>query len=272
VDLSGKTALVTGASRGLGRGFAEGLAAAGASVALVSRSTEELDETKRLIEAAGGNAIAIAVDITGRASVERAVAQAERELGPLDVLVNNAGASDTEIPPWEADPDDWWHVLEVNLRGTFLVTRAVLPGMIARGRGRVVILSSEAGNNPEPNLSGYSTSKAALMHFAEALSKACVDHGVHVFAYHPGIVRTGMTDTLTKTPRTDGMGGRLRAAFEAGNDTSIPTAVAKFMVLAGGQADFLSGRFVRSRDIDPELLARAAEIEQGDLYRLRVLR
>lgn len=272
VDLSGKTALVTGASRGLGRGFAEGLAAAGASVALVSRSAGDLSETKRLIEKAGGTAIAIAVDITDRASVERAVAQSERELGPLDVLVNNAGASDTEIPPWEADPDDWWHVLEVNLRGTFLVTRAVLPGMIERGSGRVVILSSEAGNNPEPNLSGYSTSKAALMHLANALSLACADHGVQVFAYHPGIVRTGMTDALTKTERTDGMGSRLRAAFEGGNDTSVETAVAKFMVLAGGQADFLSGRFVRSRDVDAELLARAAEIEQGDLYRLRVLR
>ena len=153
---------------------------------------------------------------------------------------------------------------------------AVLPGMVERGRGRIVNIVSEAGNNPEAELSAYSTSKAALMHFTECMAMAGAPHGVGVFAYHPGIVRTAMTEALAGEPASEGtregMGDRLRIAFAEGRDTPIERAVERFMFLASGRGDFLAGRYIMSRQPESELLERAAEIPGSDLFKLRVVR
>ena len=117
IDLSGQVALVTGGGRGLGQAYAQGLAAAGAAVAVTARSTEQLDESVRLIEAAGGRALAIPADVTDRAAVEHAVATTEQALGPISLLVNNAGIAGPWKVTWETDPDEWWNTLEVNARG-----------------------------------------------------------------------------------------------------------------------------------------------------------
>jgi NAD(P)-dependent dehydrogenase (short-subunit alcohol dehydrogenase family) len=271
-DLTGQVALVTGASRGLGRGFAVGLARAGANVGVTARSVDDLNETARLVEAAGGRAVAVPADVSSRADVDRVVEAVERDLGPIDVLVNNAGASPLEAPMWEVDPDDWWRILETNLRGAVLLTRAVMGGMVERGRGRIVNIVSEAGNNPEANLSAYSTSKAALIHFTECMALAGAEHGVGVFAYHPGMVRTAMTEELIADPKGGTMGERLRAAFAEGRDTPIGRSVERFMFLAGGRGDVLSGRYIMSRQTEDEILALADEIRGGDLFKLRVVR
>lgn len=270
-DLSGQVAVVTGASRGLGRGFAVGLARAGASVTVVARSEADLAETARLIEAEGQRAIAMTADVADSASVMRMIERTEAELGPVDVLVNNAGASPTEMPAWEIDPDEWWRVFETNVRGTFLYTRTVLPGMVARKRGRIINIVSEAGNNPEAELAAYSTSKAALIHFTEAMSLAVAEHGVGVFAYHPGMVRSTMTEGLVRD-MGGSMGERLKAAFAEGRDTSVERSVEQFMLLASGRGDFLNGRYIMSRQKEEDLLAEADEIAGSDRYKLRVVR
>src|SRR5205085_416863 len=133
-DLTGHVALVTGSGRGIGRAIAQGLAAAGVSVALLARSADQLDETVGLITAVGGRACAYPADVTQRDAVRRAIAAIERDLGPLDLLVNNAGVSGPPGPAWGADPTEWRHCLEVNLLGPFNCCRLVLPGMVARRR------------------------------------------------------------------------------------------------------------------------------------------
>lgn len=169
--LAGQVALVSGGGRGLGRVFAQSLAAAGAAVAIVARSRDEVEETAARIDAAGGCAVALPLDVTDRGAVEAAVASVQRQLGPVDLLVNNAGVSGPLGPISSADPAAWWHALEVNLGGVFHCARAVLPAMIVRGRGRIINVSSSAGTVPWPYLSAYAISKAALLHFTENLAK-----------------------------------------------------------------------------------------------------
>jgi 3-oxoacyl-[acyl-carrier protein] reductase len=270
-DLTGQVAIVTGASRGLGRAFAVALAQAGASVAVTGRTAADVNETASLVEQAGARALAFVTNVADPAEVAGVVARVEAELGVVDILVNNAGAAPTEIVPWEANPDEWWRVFETNVRGTFLYTRTVLPGMVSRKSGRIINLVSEAGNNPEAELSAYSTSKAALIHFTDAMALATVDQGVKVFAYHPGMVRTGMTANLI-AQGGPGMGARLEAAFAEGRDTPLERSAERLMFLASGRADFLNGRYIMSRQQEDELLAQADAITASDLYKLRVIR
>ena len=135
VDLSGQVAIVTGGGRGLGRAYALRLAQAGAAVAVVARSSDQLAETVRLIELEGGRALALTADVSDRAAVQGVVAEVEERLGPVDLLVNNAGVAGPTVPAWEAEPNDWWRCLEINLGGPYLCARTVLPGMIERRRG-----------------------------------------------------------------------------------------------------------------------------------------
>ena len=120
------------------------MAKAGAAVSTVARSEDQLTETVVLIEGEGGRAIALPVDVTDQQAVECAMAETERQLGPVDLLVNNAGHGGQVGPLWEVEPGEWWLCVEVNIRGPFLCARAVLPGMIARQRGRIIVTSSMA--------------------------------------------------------------------------------------------------------------------------------
>ena len=145
IDLGGQVAIVTGAGRGLGRAFAEALAGAGAAVAVVARSADQLAETVTLIEQADGCAIAVTADVTDQQAVEHAVAETKRQLGSVDLLINNAGRWQLLGELWEMDPEQWWREIEVNLRGLFLCARAVLPDLVARRCGRIVNMASHAG-------------------------------------------------------------------------------------------------------------------------------
>ena len=162
VDLAGQVALVTGGGRGLGRAFALGLAKAGASVAVTARTAVPLAETVEIIERAGGRALAIPGDVAESGAAAHVVSTAESRLGPLDILVNNAGVMGPVGYDWNVDPEDWWRTFEVNMRGPFLCARAVLPGMLARRRGRLVNISSGAAFNRLPQMAVYSRDQGRI--------------------------------------------------------------------------------------------------------------
>jgi len=196
IDLGGQVAIVTGGGRGIGQAMAQELASAGAAVAALARSEDQLAKTVALIEGEGGRAMALPADVTDQHVVERAVAETERQLGPVDLLVNNAGVGGQVGPLWEVEPDEWWRCVEVNLRGSFLCARAVVPGMIARQHGRVIISSSLAGTAPWPYMSAYAIGKAAVTRLAENLAAETRAQGICVFALNPGSVRTAMWESL----------------------------------------------------------------------------
>jgi NAD(P)-dependent dehydrogenase (short-subunit alcohol dehydrogenase family) len=159
IDLRGQVALVTGAGRGIGRATARALADAGAEVAVLSRSADQVAETVALITEAGGQALALTADVTDRETVRASVQAVIGRFGRIDLLVNNAGANAVFGPAWEVDPDAWWADVRVNLLGPFLCSAAVLPAMIARGCGRIVNLASGAAGRAFPNNSAYAASQ-----------------------------------------------------------------------------------------------------------------
>jgi len=251
-ELSG-VALVTGGGRGIGRGIALELARAGMRVAVSARTRSEVEETAG---EAGG--LAMEADVSREEDVARMVAEVERELGPIDLLVNNAGIAHWEERAWEDDPAAWWRVFEVNVRGPFLVSRAVIPGMIERGRGRIVNTGSGAAYLPGTANTAYGASKAALYRYGETLATQLEPHGIPVFTISPGLVRTSMTGD------------------HFGDDAPwTPPELAPRLVreLASGRLDALSGRYIHAEhdDVD-DLAARADEVVENDLNAIRLRR
>lgn len=270
-DLGGQVAIVTGGGRGIGRAMAQELAKAGAAVAAVARSQDQLAETVTLIQGAGGRAIALPVDVTDQQAVERAVAETERQLGPVDLLVSNAGHGGQVGPFWEVEPDEWWRCVEVNLRGPFLCAKAVVPGMIARQRGRVIITSSMAGLGPWPYMSAYAVGKAAVTRLSENLAAETEAHGISVFALDPGSVRTAMWESLFLSDEAERYLPDLYNYVLRGGSGVPPGRAAQLVLfLASGQADALSGCFISVDDDLAEMLRRAEEIQQDGLHTLRL--
>ncbi len=189
-DLAGQVALVTGASSGIGRHLALLLAAAGAKVALAARRTDLLAEAAREIETDGGRASAIALDVTRSDSVAVAIAEAERALGPLTLLVNNAGVTVAK-PVLEHTEADWDYVLDTNLKGAWLMTQEFARHLIDRSRpGRVVNIASVLGSRTIARLPAYTTAKAGLIHLTRVLAMELARHGILVNALAPGYVET----------------------------------------------------------------------------------
>lgn len=268
-DLSGQVGVVTGAARGLGRAFALGLAQAGMSVTLIDRSESELNETLQMLQSSGGKGIAIAADVSDPDRVKTWVQTTEQKLGAIDLLVNNAAIAGPAGPTWEADPEAWWQCQEVNMRGVFLGCHAVLPGMIARKKGRIINVASASGTISVPYLSAYVTSKAAVIRFTETLAFEVRPHGVSVFAIHPGAVKTPMNEELLATAGPQWLPW-LEHVFQQGQDQTTEPGTNMVLFLASGKADSLSGRFFIVPDDPSELVSRADEIRQRDLYTLRL--
>ena len=246
-------ALVTGGGRGIGAGIARELADAGMRVAVSARSQDEVEQVAGEI---GG--LGVVADVARAEDVERMVAQVEQELGPVDLLVNNAGRPGWEGRAWEVAAEDWWNVLEVNLRGSYLACRAVIPGMIERGRGRIVNTGSGAGYLPGQRNTAYAASKAALFRLGETLANQLEPFGIPVFTISPGLVKTAMT--ADRFP-------------EDAPWTPPELAPRLVRVLASGRADALRGRYIHAEHDDIEdLIRRADEVVDNDANAIRLQR
>jgi len=195
-DVRGRVALVTGASSGLGEGFARALAARGAVVVAAARRLERLQALVAELRTAGGQAHAVALDVTEAASVERAVRQCIELAGRLDIVVNNAGVAATK-PALDLSADDWRRILDTNLDGAWRVAQACARAMVAAGRGgSIVNVASILGLRVAPQLLPYAAAKAALIQATKALALEWARHGIRVNAIAPGYVLTEMNREL----------------------------------------------------------------------------
>jgi 3-oxoacyl-[acyl-carrier protein] reductase len=244
-------AIVTGGGRGIGASVARELAEAGMRVAVTGRTPEQVEAVAAEIGGLGHTG-----DVSRQADVLAWIERTEGELGPIDLLVANAGIGNQDGATWEVPAEDWWHVLEVNLLGVHLSCRAVIPRMLEGGRGRIVITGSGAAYLPGLRNTAYPASKAAVCRYGETLS-AELQGRIPVFFFSPGLVRTEMTD-------------------EFGDDapwTPPELAPRLVRVLASGRADALAGRYLHAEHDDVEdLIRRADEVVANDLNAIRLQR
>ena len=249
--LDGQVVLITGGGRGIGANIARELAGAGAKVAVSARSE---DEVKAVADEVGG--VAIVADVAKLADVDRMVSEVESRLGPIDLLVANAGIGGPDGATWDVDPDEWWAVQEVNVLGVHLSCRAVIPGMLERGSGRIVITGSGAAYLPGASSTPYPTSKAAVCRYGETLANELRGR-IPVFHISPGLVKTELTSW----------------ASDDAPWTPPELAPQLVHVLASGRADALAGRYLHAEHDDIEdLIARADEIVENDLNAIRLRR
>ena len=195
VDLSGQTALVTGASRGIGKAIALALGGAGAKVACIARNEEKLRETADAITSAGGTAVVYACDVTDSAAVEKVVEAVVEDWGQLDIVVNNAGITRDTLIPRMSD-EEWDDVITTNLRSVFLFTRAATQAMMRRRTGRIINISSVSGIMGNPGQANYSASKAGIIGLTQTVAREIAGRKVTVNAICPGFIATEMTDAL----------------------------------------------------------------------------
>lgn len=242
-----RVALVTGGGRGIGRELALGLAAHGLSVAVLGRHAASLEQVVRQCRDHGVPALPVVADVTDEDAVPTAVAKVVDAFGPIDLLVNNAGRADVgEVAFDEADLDDVLGVIEVNMIGPLRVLHAVLPGMRAAGRGRVLNVNSGIAFRREPGYTGYAVSKAALARTTDLLAHQLAEHGIVLVDVSPGLVRTDMTESMPMwTAHDDPPWGDARAIVHVAR------------MLADGRLDSLSGRFVHASADDLHALLAA---------------
>lgn len=253
-------AVITGGGRGLGKSIAHALARRGMSLALSGRDPQALQLAASELTQAGAQHVAVSAgDVADPGAVEALFATATDELGPIDLLVNNAGITE-HGPIWKTDPATWWRVFEVNVRGPFLCSRAALSAMVARGSGRIVNIASGVATQPSVDQTAYATSKAALIRLTDSLNAQTEPHGVRVFAVSPGLLKTDMgVEVMRRRDQLD------QAAWAS------PDAVCRLIEdIAAGGLDVLAGRFIRAVDDVNELRSRADEIVDRDLYQLRM--
>jgi NAD(P)-dependent dehydrogenase (short-subunit alcohol dehydrogenase family) len=240
-------ALVTGGGRGIGANIARALAGDGWSVTVAARSRDEIEAVADEI---GGRAVEL--DTTSRESVEHAVAEAH----PVELLVANAGTGNRDVT-WEIDPAEWWRTFEVNVLGVHLCCAAVIPGMLERGSGRIVITGSGAAYLPGATATAYPASKAAVWRYGETLNNE-LEGRIPVFVISPGLVRTAMTED----------------AFSEDAPWTPPELAPELVrKLATGRYDALAGRYLHAEhdDVD-ELLGRIDEIREHDFNSIRLRR
>lgn len=269
--LAGQVALITGAGRGFGRAIAERFAQEGAKVALAARSLDQLQEAASAIHDAGGVAYPITCDVTDPASIRSALTDVEANLGPIDLLISNAGVPGPFGPMWEVDADEWWRAQEIHIRAPFLLMHGLLPGMVERGRGRVICVSAKAARLVAPHLSAYCTGKIAQNRLVAEAAVELVGTGVKAFAIDPGFVPTQLArDTMEDAAAQKYLGGMVERLKERIDDPSAQDDLARCaqrcLDLASGDYDELSGGYYElPDDLHEALTQKRAEQDQASL-------
>lgn len=255
LDLSGRVAFITGASSGLGAQFAKTLAAAGAAVVLASRRVEMLKALRAEIEAEGGDAHVVALDVTNVGSIEAALNFAEREVGPIDILINNSGVSNTQRLQ-DVREEDFDFIFNTNTRGAFFVAQAVGKRMLARAKdaqeagiqgfdaGRIINIASMAGLRVLPQIGVYCMSKAAVVHMTKAMAAEWGKHGINVNAICPGYIETEINQHHWETPQ----GQKLVQMLPRKRLGKMDDLDAVLVMLASPQSDFINGAIIAADD------------------------
>jgi NAD(P)-dependent dehydrogenase (short-subunit alcohol dehydrogenase family) len=244
IRLDGKTALITGASSGLGLRFATLLAEAGARVAVCARRKDRLDALVQAIEARGGRAHAVAMDVTDVPSVRAGFAAAEAALGPLDIVVNNSGVAVTRRAT-DVEEADYDEVMDTNLRGAFFVAQAAGRAMIASRRaGRIINIASAAGLRALAQISVYAMSKAAVIHMTRALALEWGRHGINVNAICPGYIETEINRDYWRTEGGQKLVGMLPRR-RVGRPEDLDGLV---LLLASDASGFINGAVISADD------------------------
>ena len=275
MKLDGRVAVITGAGRGIGQAIALAYAREGARLALAARSESELEQAVVAVSELGAEAIAVPTDVTSQADTERLSQATVERFGRIDVLVNNAGISGPIGPLQDNDIAEWVDTINVNLTGTFLVCRAVIPFMMEQGGGRIINLSGAGVANAWSNMSAYCSSKAAAVRLTEVLAQELEGQGIFVNALGPGSVHTTMWEKMTEQAAEagadfiHGLGQRVLSGGGASIDDCAELAV----WLASGESGTLTGRIISAAADDFRSLSpRIDEIMAGDAYTLRVVK
>lgn len=248
-NFEGKIALVTGASSGLGARFAKVLAKAGAQVVLASRRVERLKELRAEIEADGGAAHVVALDVTDYASIKAAVAHAETEAGPIDILVNNSGVSTTQRLV-DVTPEDYAFVMDTNQRGAFFVAQETAKRMIARAKGdpkkqhRIINIASVAGLRVLPQIGIYCMSKAAVVHMTKSMAVEWGRYGINVNAICPGYISTEINEAYFETEQGHNLINMLPRK-RLGQPEDLDGLL---LLLASDEARFINGSVIAADD------------------------
>ena len=272
MKLDGQTAVITGAGRGIGRAIALAYAREGARLALAARSETELQDAVAAVSDLGAEAIAVPTDVTSQADTERLAQRVVDRFGRIDVLVNNAGISGPVGPLQGNDVGEWVSTITVNLTGTFLVCRAVIPAMLERSGGKIINLSGAGATNAWSNMSAYCSSKAAVVRLTEVLAQELADSGITVNALGPGSVHTSMWDRMTVQAAEAGADfiHELGLRVTSGGGASIDACAELAVWLASGESGALNGRLISAATDDFRgLPPRIEEIMAGDAYTLR---
>ncbi len=249
VNFEGKIALVTGASGGLGSRFAKALAQAGAQVVLASRRIDLLKELRAEIEAEGGAAHVVTLDVTDYTSIKSAIAHAETEAGPIDILINNSGVSDTQRL-LDVTPEEYAYIMDTNQRGAFFVAQEAAKRMVARYKGdakkqhRIINIASVAGLRAIPELGLYSMSKAALIHVTKSMALEWGKFGINVNAICPGYVETGMNTDFFRSEK----GRQLQQTLPRQRIGRPEDLDGLLLLLAAEESHFINGAIMTADD------------------------
>jgi NAD(P)-dependent dehydrogenase (short-subunit alcohol dehydrogenase family) len=269
--LSGRVALVTGASRGIGRAIALTFARERARVALVARSSAEIEAAAAEIEAAGGEAIALTADVADARQVQAAVDRCLERFSRIDILINNAGMLGPLGPLVDNPVEEWLQTVQVNLGSVFLLLHAVLPTMIRQRYGKIINLSGGGAAYGRPNFTAYGVSKAAVVRLTESVAGEVREYGIDVNAMAPGAVNTGMLRQVLEAGERVGDSAHsdaLKQLDTGGVPVDTPAQLALF--LASPASDGLTGRLISSiHDNWAGMAGRGPEISKTEWYTLR---